>query len=132
MNTTSELTGHCLCGACRFAITPPFRFVGHCHCESCRRQTASAFTTFVGVPAGQWRWTGETPAEYHSSPRVTRYFCPGCGAPLGYANADQPGAMDIYAALLDDPAAVTPTENYHWADRLGWALGAADLPEHQA
>jgi hypothetical protein len=55
-------TGRCLCGGIRFEYGSENGnaelFAGHCHCESCRRQTASPFTTFVGVANGTWRWTG--------------------------------------------------------------------------
>lgn len=123
-----SLTGHCLCGRTRFEITPPFHFVGHCHCDSCRRQTASAFTTFVGVPEGQWRWLGAAPAVYESTPGVRRSFCPGCGAPVQFAADRYPGEVHFYAALLDEPGVVTPTVSSHRDEHLPWAFGAELLP----
>ncbi|WP_138468078.1 GFA family protein [Poseidonocella sp. HB161398] len=126
------LTGHCLCNRTRFELDPPFLFVGHCHCESCRRQTASAFTTFIGVEQGQWRWTGAPPVRYESGPGRTRWFCAGCGAPAAYANeVDSPGEMHFYAALLDDPEAVVPEMNFHPEEHLSWAFDAPSLPVYR-
>ena len=129
--TQATLSGHCLCGRTRFEIDPPFLFIGHCHCDSCRRQTASAFTTFIGLAEGHWRWTGAAPSVYESSPGVRRYFCPGCGAPSAYQNdRDSPGETHVYAALLDDPGAVTPDVSFHREEHLPWAFGAEALPHY--
>ena len=116
---TPALTGHCLCGAIRFTARRPFNWVLHCHCESCRRATAAPMTTFVSVPNAQLDWTG-TPATHHSSPGVTRRFCPTCGSPVSYAYADKPDETHIYAALLDDPDAVTPEGHDFAEEAIGW------------
>ena len=67
-------TGHCLCGAVTFVYDGPENWRGFCHCDSCRRATASPVTAYMGVSHGNWRWTGETPREYASSPGVTRLW----------------------------------------------------------
>jgi len=43
-------TGRCLCGKVNWRYAGPENWRGHCHCGSCRRNTASPFTTFMGVP----------------------------------------------------------------------------------
>lgn len=123
-------TGHCLCGGVQFEYEGTELFAGHCHCDSCRRQTASPFTTFVGVPNGTWAWTGQTPATYESSPGQTRYFCKTCGAPVAYTSSRWPDEIHFYAALLDDPQTFKPTENFHWEERLHWATSLDGLPKH--
>lgn len=128
-SNTQPLSGHCLCGATRFEISPPFNFTGHCHCESCRRQTASPFTTFVGVPDGQWRWLGETPSHFSSTPGVKRFFCPGCGAPAAFQADWYPGEVHFYVALLDDPEAVTPANVFHRGEEISWVADARTLPD---
>ena len=116
------LTGHCLCGACRCAFDGPPKWTGHCHCESCRRATASMMTTFAGVADGAWRWTGAPPATYHSSPGVTRHFCPTCGSQLAFRSTRWPGETHFHAALLDDPAQIEIEGNFHTEERLSWPL----------
>ncbi|WP_186766324.1 GFA family protein [Phaeobacter marinintestinus] len=117
----TPLSGHCLCGAICFELQGPSNWVGHCHCESCRRATASPITTFIGHPDGQWRWSGEgTPVTYQSAPGVTRSFCGTCGSPITYATASIPGETHFYAALLEDPNAVTPTVHWHYDEHLDW------------
>lgn len=123
-------TGGCLCGAVRFEYDGDLLFAGHCHCQSCRRQTASAFTTFLGVPNGAWAWTGEAPAVYESSPGQKRYFCRTCGAPAAYTSSRWSDEIHFYAALLDEPQDFKPNEHYHWEERLLWAEPSDDLPKH--
>ena len=129
MNAKSE-TGHCLCGATAFEYRDDVLFAGHCHCDSCRRQTASPFTTFVGVRNGAWAWTGAAPSVFESSPGQKRYFCTTCGAPVAYTSARWPDEIHFYAALLKDPQTFKPTEHYHWEERLHWAAPRDDLPKH--
>ncbi len=114
------LTGHCLCGSCRFTLTGPHNFVGHCHCESCRRATSSPVTTWIGQENGRWTLTGDALVHRESSPGNMRGFCGTCGSPM-YFKADRyPNEVHFYAALLDDPDAVTPTDEYHRDERLAW------------
>lgn len=122
--------GHCLCGAVRFEYRGPELFRGHCHCESCRRQTASPFTTFMGVPDGAWRWTGVEPAVYVSSPGRRRLFCPTCGAPVAFTDEGQPGEIHFYAALLEDHADFVPEVHFHSEERVPWISLADSLPRH--
>ena len=122
-------SGHCLCGSVAFSYDGPENWVAHCHCESCRRQTASAFTTFMGVPNGAWRWNGVTPLVYASSPGVRRYFCPTCGAPVAYAADRYPDEIHFYASLLEDPSVLAPTGHVHWDERVPWLSIHDDLPK---
>jgi hypothetical protein len=126
-----EITGRCLCGATRYAVDEgSVRWRGHCHCESCRRQTASAFTTFLGVADGHWRWTGAAPRLYRSSPGVERRFCGTCGTPMAYASERSPGEMHFYAATLDDPAGFRPEHHAFWREKMPWIRLSDDLPRH--
>ena len=111
--------GHCLCGDVRFSFTGRPKWVLHCHCESCRRATASPMTTFVSVPDAALAWLGE-PVCYASSPGVERGFCGRCGSPVFYRHDAKPDETHLYAALLDDPGAVTPEGHDFVDERVAW------------
>ena len=130
MTKTAEKTGHCLCGATSFFYDGVTRFMAHCHCESCRRATASAFTSFLGVPDGHWRWTGQTPASYASSPGVTRSFCATCGSQMAYRADKFPGEIHFYAATLTDQSQYAPTVHVHSDEMVPWISLADALPRH--
>jgi hypothetical protein len=124
-------TGHCLCGRIGFACEGPDLWRSHCHCESCRRQTASPFTTFFAVPNGSWRWTGDAPQHYRSSPGVQRWFCPTCGSPVAYQNDTMPDEMHLYASLLDDHSGFAPEKHDFWNERVSWLMLTDDLPKNE-
>jgi hypothetical protein len=113
--------GHCLCGAVRFACDALPLWQSLCHCESCRRATSSPFTAFLGIADGHWRWTGQAPATYASSPGVWRDFCPHCGSPMAYRSTRFPGEIHFYAASLDDPTAYSPQDEVFLSEALPWA-----------
>jgi len=123
-----EHTGHCLCGATSYAYIGDERFMAHCHCESCRRATAAAFTSFLGVADGHWRWTNIPPTEYASSPGVTRSFCPSCGTQMAYRSDKFPNEIHFYAATLSDQTHFRPTIHVHSDEMVPWITLCDDLP----
>ena len=70
------LTGGCLCGAVRIAISgEPYR-VGICHCLDCRKHHGAVFGASAMYPIDAVAITGTT-ADYNG-----RHFCPTCGSSL--------------------------------------------------
>jgi hypothetical protein len=123
----ASTAGHCLCGAVRYEVQGAPNWVDHCHCDSCRRTCSAPFTTFFGVTDGNWRWTGVEPAIYSSSPGVTRMFCARCGSAMAYRSNRWPDEIHLYAASLENPAAVTPTRHVNWSEHLPWVRLADGL-----
>jgi hypothetical protein len=123
--------GRCLCGAVSFEYSGPENWRGHCHCESCRRNTSSAFTTFFGVPKSAYRFTGQAPGVYRSSPGVRRLFCATCGTPMAYESDRWPDETHFYAASLEDSSDFAPQFHTHWAERVPWIDVADNLPRHE-
>jgi hypothetical protein len=123
-------TGRCLCGAVRFAWDGPPNWQGLCHCDSCRRATGAPVVAFVGVPKDAWRWTGQPPRDFASSPGVVRQFCPTCGATVTYRTAESPDEVHVHAALLDDPRDVAPSFHAHWDEHLPWLSLSDTLERH--
>ncbi len=117
---SQKKTGHCLCGATSFEYTGAENWMGHCHCESCRRATSSPFTSFLGVPNRNWRWTGDQPARYLSSKGVTRSFCKSCGSPMAYQTTSLPDETHFYAASLDDQSSFKPTAHFFSKEAVEW------------
>jgi len=124
--------GHCLCGAVTFEYQGTENWRAYCHCESCRRCTASPVTAFLGVPLEAFRFTGEAPSVYESSPGVQRLFCGRCGSPMAYRADRYPGEIHLYAATLDDPENYAPQCHVHDAERLPWFDVRDDLKRFAA
>ncbi|WP_282168583.1 GFA family protein [Ruegeria atlantica] len=122
------MQGHCLCGTIRYEVVPPVLSCVSCHCDSCRRQCAAPMTTYFGVRDGQWRWIGESPKNFNSSPGVERSFCPNCGTPISFRSQDMSDVLHLYVATLEDPNQLQPTLHVAHEERLDWLKLDDDLP----
>ena len=93
----SDLEGRCLCGAIRFAVSPPTLFVAHCHCRYCREAHGAAFVTWVGAAEERFRILpgSAQPKWFQSSQQSRRGFCPDCGTTLFYASTVCPGEIHV-------------------------------------
>jgi hypothetical protein len=95
-------TGSCLCGAVRYEVSGPYKWMTHCHCSMCRKHHGSLYGTTVGVEKGRFRWLqGDSHiVHYRSSASFERPFCRDCGSVL----PDTSGDMAIVPAgnLADD------------------------------
>lgn len=89
-------TGSCLCGAVRYQVAGPYRWMAHCHCSMCRKQHGSLYGTSLGVARENFQWVhgqdvvSEEPPDawrsYSSSEQFERAFCAQCGS-VAPANA---------------------------------------------
>lgn len=80
--------GSCLCGAVTFevegALSPP----DACHCSECRKWTGH-YLASTDVPRAMLKISGaDHLAWFHSSEKVRRGFCSGCGASLFFDPLD--------------------------------------------
>jgi hypothetical protein len=124
----TDLTGGCFCGAIRYRISADPMAVSHCHCTDCRRATGAPFITWITLPSEGFKHTAGAPAEYHSTAAVRRGFCGQCGTTLSYRNVDHPEEIDISAATLDDPDAVTPDDHLWINSKVTWLKFDDGLP----
>ena len=123
-------TGRCLCQKTSFEYKGAPNWECYCHCDDCRRNCAAPVVGWLGVPLGNFRWTGDAPRTFQSSPPVHRYFCETCGSPMGFEAAHYPGGMHLYAASLDHPEWFNPTFHVNWQAKLPWLNIVDDLPKY--
>jgi len=126
---TSPVTeGGCLCGAVRYRISGPSTISMVCHCRTCCKAAGSPAVAWVTVAGQDFSLVRGSPSEFHSSPPVTRRFCPSCGTPLTYLHADRPGDIDVTTSSLDDPGAFPPTYHAWMSHGPNWLRFGDDLP----
>lgn len=125
-----HFSGGCGCGAVRFQVIGPGRWLCYCHCVSCRR--------FAGAPLLAWGTfarsgftllRGEL-REYPSSPGVLRGFCPTCGGCLTYRREAGAGEIDVTLASLDDAGSLAPQMHVWTAEKLPWVRLEDGLPQY--
>lgn len=122
-------SGSCQCGAVRFSVDFPSKWVAHCHCSMCRRAHGAAFVTWVGMDEGRARIEdGEgTLRWYASSPGAERGFCSRCGSMLFFRSARWPGELHVVRANFDDEVDRAPQAHVFYDSHVDWvALDAAD------
>jgi ribosomal protein S18 acetylase RimI-like enzyme len=122
------LTGGCLCGDVRYYVVGPVSAETNCHCNTCRRSSGAPFVSWFSVPADAIVFAAgegiEAPisegAEFASSERGRRRFCPRCGTALTFRSTESPDEIDVTTASLDDPAALPPRDHTWAEDALPW------------
>lgn len=110
----SKHEGGCLCGGVRYAFEAEPLLTAVCHCRNCQKQSGSAFSLIVALPAEALRLSGETLAVYQdvgqdSGQPVQRYFCRACGSPIKSEGALAPGLVFVKAGTLDDTTWLAPS-----------------------
>ena len=123
-----KIEGGCLCGQVRFSSEAGAVFQAVCHCRDCQKQSGTAYSVVVGVPAAALEVTGET-ASYEgagdSGGKVERVFCPRCGSPILTRADAAPGLAILKAGVLDDTSWVQP-QVHVWAQS---AMACTAIPE---
>ncbi len=125
------LTGGCLCGAIRYEIQGPPKFVSQCCCKDCQKATGTGHTTIVGIHRDQLKVSGVLQAytcRGESGGDVTRHFCGQCGGRI-YTSGTLPGPIVmVQAGSLDDPGRVTPESVLYFKDAVSWDRFDPTLP----
>lgn len=119
---TSEMTGSCLCGAVKYAVSGDFEMSGNCHCNTCKKITGGPFEAFAIVAAENFELTSgkETLVQYKVSAKAKKNFCGNCGTPIYNQHKHVPGKLVVHIGSLDDPSVVSPSFNLHCDNMLAW------------
>lgn len=100
MADAASRTGHCLCGAARFAAKPTHE-ADACHCGMCRRWTGGVF---LGAHCDDLAFEDEAAlGVYRSSDYGERVFCKTCGTSLAWRMQDGSSAH-VSISAFDDPS----------------------------
>src|SRR5437660_10088840 len=86
--STLNYVGGCQCGSVRFETVGELTNLCVCHCSDCRRSAGAPMVAWGTVARKEFRVTHGRMAEYRSSAKVTRGFCPTRRAALPYAPHD--------------------------------------------
>jgi hypothetical protein len=108
-----KLDGHCLCGSISYTSDADPVAQAICHCRNCQRQSGTAFSAVVVVPADQVEVSGDTLGRHttrseDSGKDTDRWFCTACGSPIYSTNEGLAGMLIIKAGTLDDPSILQP------------------------
>jgi len=125
-----KLTGGCHCGAVRYEAGGDPVHVALCHCSDCRKASGAPMVAWAAFREENFRVTSGVAKTRNSSGASMRSFCPDCGTPLWFRNAEVlPGIIDVQSATLDEPGALAPQAHIQVAERIGWMESAHELPQ---
>ena len=130
--TEADYDGECFCGSVRFRVSGPVRNLCYCHCESCRRASGAPFVAWGTFARENFVLLHGKPAEYRSSPPVTRGFCAACGTTLTYCHDGRPGDIDVTLVTLDDPGEFVPKFHIWVQDKLPYIDIGDGLPAYES
>ena len=129
---SESLEGGCQCGAVRYRATGTPEHVALCHCADCRKSSGAPMVLWAAFAEKAVTVLTGNVSDYHSSPSVTRSFCPVCGTGLFFTNPEAlPGLIDIQAATFDDPEALPPQVQIQTAERPHWMTTLDALPSFE-
>ncbi len=120
--------GGCLCGAIRYRVAGLPRSSSVCFCRSCRLASGAPSVAWFVVGKGQFALQSGQFATFQSSSAVTRSFCRTCGTSVAYEHADDPNAIELTTATLDDPDRLPPSKEIWHSQRVSWAASDPTLP----
>jgi hypothetical protein len=123
------LSGRCLCGDLRFECGHPVSDATWCHCESCRRASGAHMVAWMTVRRDTFKLRQGALRKFASSSPVLRSGCARCGTPLAYSHRDDPDAIDILIATLDEPGVIRPIAHVWMADAVAWDRPSDGLPQ---
>ena len=120
------ITGRCLCGGVTYSVDAEPVWQGVCHCSNCQRQTASAFSTVVGVPSKALTVQGSTLVSFKTvsegfQSTTERRFCSTCGSPIYSTIESMPEVAFLKAGTIDDISWFQPTVEIWTSSAQPWA-----------
>ncbi len=128
-----EIKGSCLCGEVKYKSSADPLMIAACHCTHCRKQSGSAFSVNIGVPASSVTITGDSLKTYEdigtSGKPVLRNFCGNCGSPIFSDIKATDGLYFIKVGTLDDSSWVVPGAEIWCDSKVSWGALDESLPK---
>jgi hypothetical protein len=124
------VTGRCLCGGIRYAISGRIGPIILCHCGMCRKAQGAAFAANSAVRRSYFRLLAgaELVTSYESSPQKWRCFCRVCGSPIYSHRASVPDVVRIRLGLLDGDPGRRPAGHVMVEHKAVWYRIDDELP----
>ena len=124
-DATLPITGGCLCGAIRYAVSAPITGLRACHCTHCQKTSGTGSSVNAVLQSKDFKLTQGSPKRYadkaDSGRTLSRYFCPDCGSPLYSQREGSPERIVVRAGSLDDSSGMKITANIWTRSARPWS-----------
>jgi hypothetical protein len=130
--TSSVLTGKCMCGAVEYEVDDAFEYSMNCHCSNCRRTTGSAFKPFAGIGRQRLRVVKGDGAGlvYGNADDAHDVHCSTCGSLL-YSVVREGAYVHVAMGTLVDAPSIRPTGHIFVGSKAPWYEITDDLPQYR-
>jgi hypothetical protein len=123
----AQITGGCLCGGVRFALTESPHGAGYCHCTRCQRRTGTAASAQARIDGRTLRLLqGEDLLRSwrHPDGGHEKHFCSICGSHLFSRSRENPAQMSVRMGAFDEDPGVRPS----WRNYVAYAASWEPIP----
>ncbi|HEX4639049.1 MAG TPA: GFA family protein [Chthoniobacterales bacterium] len=132
---STPFSGGCACGAIRYESSAGPMFMFHCHCRDCQRAIGGPFSSYVIVPADEFK-ISKGSLRFHDSSserggETHRGFCSDCGSPVVVKTDSNPDIVGIRTASLDDPSWFEQQMDVWTSDAHAWDKMSPALPRFE-
>lgn len=127
------LTGGCVCGQLRYALTRAPLLAYACHCHDCQKRSGSAFALTVVIRTADLKVTGEVDARRNVMPsgrELEHSFCPECRGRVWVHALAAPEYASLRAGSFDDTSWIVPIAQTWVESAIPWAVlpGVKNVP----
>ena len=119
---SKQLTGECLCGIIKFAVTDSFKAFYQCHCKQCQQITGSAFASNIFTEPDNIEWlSGQDSITNYEHPLrgFSKSFCNACGSALPFINKTKTSLIVPAGSLIELPD-IQPQANIFTSEEACW------------
>ena len=132
---SEPLTGGCLCGAIRYAVSAPVQNLIACHCTDCQKASGTGASINALLPSSAFSITRGTPRVFtkpaDSGNVLHRHFCGDCGAPIFSQRDNLREFMVLKAGSLDRHEGLRVVMNIWTRSRRPWTLIDPAVESHE-
>ena len=122
---TTPITGGCLCGAIRYAVSAPVTALRACHCTHCQKTSGTGSSVNAVITNTDFAITKGTPKRYaakaDSGRTLFRHFCGDCGSPIYSQREATPERIVVRAGTFDDSSGMKIVANIWTASARPWS-----------
>jgi len=121
----APLSGSCLCGAIRYAISTPATELRACHCTHCQKTSGAGGSVNLPIAADAFKITQGAPKRYaakaDSGRTLYRFFCADCGSPIYSQRESNPAMVTLRAGTLDNAGDMKITAHIWTKSKRPWS-----------
>jgi hypothetical protein len=128
---SQSISGNCCCGKVEWQAELPPTIVLNCHCTMCRSLSGADYSSWVVLPAAQFRITSgeENISTYQATEKFSRSFCSSCGSTVTCVNnAKFPDHIYVARGNITDEVELPVQLQVYTDDKAAWIDANPDIP----